>query len=116
MAKMNPPPALNARLPDRDVDPDLVDRIFEYLIELSPELAQKADRLAELKDAVRGEFAGDKAWISRTSKTDRERRRQELAAEVLSLFNGTNASEVARRLHIGRATVYRVLKQAGGKA
>ena len=36
-----------------------------------------------------------------------------LATQVLSLFNGRNATEVARCLNISRATVYRLLKQPG---
>nr|WP_305683079.1 helix-turn-helix domain-containing protein [Hydrogenophaga sp.] len=31
------------------------------------------------------------------------------------MFNGRNAREVARRLGIGRATVYRLIKQGGGE-
>ena len=40
-------------------------------------------------------------------------RRLRTARQVLRLFNGCNATEVARELNVGRATVYRVLKQAG---
>lgn len=90
-------------------DPDLADRIFAYVLELLPELAGQAERLAEVQAAVRDEFGGDKGYVRR-----RSRRSKELAAEVLRLFNGRNATEVARRLSIGRRTVYRVLKQAGG--
>ncbi|WP_373995244.1 helix-turn-helix domain-containing protein [Massilia sp. WG5] len=32
------------------------------------------------------------------------------------LFNGRNASEVARKLGIGRATVYRIIKQEERKS
>jgi predicted transcriptional regulator YheO len=31
------------------------------------------------------------------------------------MFNGRNATEIARRLKIGRATVYRMVKTAGEK-
>lgn len=87
-------------------DPDLVDRLFDYVVQLLPELA---DRAPEVKAAVRHEFAGERVFI-------RERDREPthvLARKVLSMFNGRNASEVARQLKISRATVYRYLKQPG---
>ena len=86
---------------------DLVDRIFEYLQPHLPELEE--DTLLELKQAVRAEFRGGDAYIAGRPRTERQQRVQ----QVLSLFNGRNAREVARRLSISRATVYRTLKQAG---
>lgn len=87
-------------------EPDLVDRIFEYVLDLMPELGRGEKRLEEAKAAVRAEFSGEETYI-------RKRSRSELAQEVLSQFNGRNATEVARRLRISRATVYRFLTQAG---
>ena len=52
------------------------------------------------------EFAGEEVYIPKRNSKD-------VAAEVLRLFNGRNATEVARRLGIHRATVYRYLKQPG---
>lgn len=90
-------------------DPDLVDRIFEFLAD-DPRIAGLApDVLAELKTAVRAEFRGEECYIASRPASAR----QEQVAAVLRLFNGTNATEVARSLRIGRATVYRVLKQSG---
>lgn len=88
-------------------DPDLVERIFEYIIAELPELRA---RIAELKAATRAEFKGEECYIAGRPATDR----QVLVQQVLALFNGRNASEVARRLQISRATVYRVIKQPGG--
>ncbi|MES2909875.1 MAG: helix-turn-helix domain-containing protein [Pseudomonadota bacterium] len=85
-------------------DPDLVDRIFEYLLTEFPQIA--GDRLEESKKAVRGEFGGQRPYIATRASTD-------LAKKVLSLFDGRNAREVARRLGVSRGTVYRVIKQAG---
>jgi len=90
-------------------DPDLVDRIFEYLLSEFPQLAGRD--LAKAKRAVREEFRGEEVYIAGRGPAERS----QLAAAVLSLFNGRNASEVAWRLNIGRATVYRLLKQAGAK-
>lgn len=88
-------------------DPDLVDRIFEYLLAEFPQIA--GPRLEESKRAVRDEFRGARSYIASRGPTER----QQLAQQVLSLFDGRNASEVARRLQIGRTTVYRLLKQSG---
>lgn len=87
---------------------DLVDAIFRFIEEEFPALAPRA---AVLKEEVRREFSGLEIYIPRRSQAARDR----LTKEVLSTFNGRNASEVARRLGIGRTTVYRIIKQAGAK-
>jgi len=89
-------------------NPDLVDAIFAFIQAEFPDFAQRA---AELKKEVRREFSGIEIYIPRRSQAARE----QLAKEVLSAFNGRNAAEVARRLGIGRATVYRIIKQDGEK-
>jgi len=88
-----------------DAEPDLVDRIFDYILDELPEISAS---VAKFKSAVRAEFAGEECYIAGRPATVR----QQQVADVLALFNGRNASEVARRLNIGRTTVYRVLKQA----
>lgn len=93
-------------------EPDIVDRIFDYICEQFPErfgACLDAADLSGLKDATRAEFAGAEYYIPSRSPTDRHRQ----VVEVLRLFNGRNATEVARRLQISRATVYRLLKQPG---
>lgn len=89
-------------------DQDLVDAIFEYIFVEFPEFAARA---AMLKEATRKEFSGIETYIPRRSSAERQR----VVNEVLSLFNGRNASEIARRLNIGRATVYRIIKTEGKK-
>jgi len=88
-------------------DPDLVDRIFEYLLAEFPQIAGK--KLEESKRAVREEFRGERPYVALRGTTER----QQQAQQVLALFNGRNAREVARRLGISKPTVYRRLKQAG---
>lgn len=87
-------------------EPDLVDRIFEYLLAEFPQIA--GEQFAQAKTAVREEFSGETVYIPARGATDRQR----LVQEVLSLFNGRNAVEVARRLRISKASVYRFIKQA----
>ncbi|MEY2689934.1 MAG: hypothetical protein RL375_4134 [Pseudomonadota bacterium] len=98
------------QLSDRFADPDLVDRIFDYMLQLLPELAARAP---EIKGAIRDEFGGAESYVRTGLAELRSQRTATLATEVLSHFNGRNASEVARRLNISRATVYRLLKQPG---
>ena len=96
-----------------DTEPGLVDRIFDYIL-ASPGLAEAIARVEgemgrpipveQMKLEVEMYFAGQRDYI-----TPRHR----IASQVLALFNGRNATEVARQLHIGRATVYRILKQPG---
>lgn len=109
-----PTPKLNTLI---QAAPDLVERIFDYILS-DPVLAQAIERASQaenssipkLKAAVRAEFQGEECYISGRPATAR----QETVAQVLALFNGRNASEVARRLQISRRTVYRILKQPGG--
>jgi Mor family transcriptional regulator len=82
---------------------DFVDHVFTYLLREFPHLA--GPQFAKAKRAVREHLGGDRVYISRRSS-------EALAHQVLSLFNGRNATEVARSLNISRATVYRVLKQS----
>ena len=97
---------------------DLVDRIFDYIL-ADPTLAAAIRKTSDaaqqsvghLKAAVRAEFRGERCYITERPATVR----QETMAQVLALFNGRNATEVARRLQISRATVYRVIKQPGFK-
>lgn len=86
-------------------DPDLVDRIFDYLIAEFPQIA--GARLEQSRKAVRAQFGGERHWIPSRGLSEQ----QQLAQQVLALFNGRNAREVARRLQVSRATVYRYLKQ-----
>ena len=90
-------------------EPDLVDRIFDYILS-EPDLAQRIarERVEELKGEVRAEFKGEECYIAGMPKT----KRQERVAAILSMFNGRNHSEVARRLSISRSTVKRVIQQA----
>jgi Mor family transcriptional regulator len=84
-------------------NPDLVDAIFAYIFEEFPEFRE---RIEAMKEATRKEFSGIETYIPHRSQAERDK----LARDVLSLFNGRNATEVARRLNIGRATVYRIIK------
>ena len=94
-------------------DPDIVDRIFDYLLKLYPAIGERPEQLREAKADVRAEFAGENVWVANKRQAELARERKERAQRILSLFNGENATEVARQLGIHRTTVYRTLKQAG---
>lgn len=104
MGKTSPTPKLDAMV---QAEPDLVDRIFEYLLREFPQITGL--QAEGLRQAVRDEYRGEKVWVAKRPPSERQRQAQ----QVLALFNGRNATEVARQLRIGRATVYRILKQAG---
>ena len=97
-------PPVGARMPTPEAD--LVDRIFDFLADDARLAAMTPQTLRDMKAAVRAEFSGEECYIARRPASAR----QELVAQVLALFNGRNATEVARALCIGRATVYHVLK------
>ena len=92
MAKRKPSAPVGHQLPPMFADPDLVDRIFEKIVEQFPEL--EAGRIDELKRTTREEFRGAEYYIPTRSPTDR----QQLVEEVLRMFNGRNATEIARTM------------------
>lgn len=104
-----PEKAKTPAYPEANFSPDLVDRMFEYLIELLPELRGSAASVERVEQQLRKEFAGQDVYIPVRSSVDKAEERR----EVLRLWNGRNASSVARMLGISRATVYRHLKQPG---
>ena len=108
-----PAQVLEKALPDSEnasasVEGDLVDRIFELLAEtLPPDLD-----LDEARRAIRAEFGGETAHVHKIAPAEKAEHWRKLRHEVLRLFNGRNASEIARKLGVSRPFVYRVLKQA----
>lgn len=108
----DPTPSITGLLAE---EPDIVDRIFSFLAEIQPEMFGPGADLSKAKRAVREEFGGSNGYQSYIRKGEKspQSRSRELASVVLQHFNGRNASEVARRLHISRATVYRCIKQPG---
>lgn len=109
----NPTPHLQKLI---ETSPGLMDRIFDYILADPHLLAQlktagKADdaTIDKIKTALCQEFKGEQIKV--TARTPLQR--QQTVHQVLALFNGRNATEVARRLQISRATVYRILKQPG---
>lgn len=103
-----PAPGLFDQSTADPAEADLVDRIFDYIVTQLPEAAATLPNLDELKSDVRSQFAGEECYIPIVPRTERDRRTH----QVLRLFNGRNATEVARTLRISRATVYRLIKQA----
>lgn len=114
-------------------EPDIIDRMFDYLAR-DPILAQalatiQADAtqaastetpppsattiLDRIKQATRDEFGGDRPYIRRGTNPTAQAaatHATETGQRVLQLFNGRNATQVARTLGIGRSTVYRYLR------
>lgn len=90
-------------------DPDLVDRIFEFVLEQIPELGQRA---ASVKDSIRKEYGGEKHYVRQLEET-REARADRIRREVRRMFNGRNSAEVARVLQISKVTVWRCLRRDG---
>ncbi|WP_074923544.1 Mor transcription activator family protein [Delftia lacustris] len=106
---MAPDAAKSSAMPEADFAPDLVDRMFDYLVELVPELRGSPATVERVQQQLRREFAGQEAYIPARSPVDKA----EMRRQVLRLWNGRNATAVARTLGISRASVYRHLKQPG---
>lgn len=87
----SPTPELDALIA---AHPGLVDRIFDYFIQLRPDLANRPE-------------------VDEARSLMRAKRLEQRVRDVLALYNGRNPTAIARKLGIGRTTVYRILKQAG---
>lgn len=83
--------------------------MLDHLGQLLPELALDLQRRSELEAALRKEFGGKEVYVASSMSNEA------LRLEVLRRYNGRNASTLARELKIGRATVYRWLKQPGSQ-
>lgn len=93
--------------PKRDHEGDLVSRVIGYLQNL-PTQQTTAAQAPEFWDKVEADlrlhFGGQEVYVGK---------RRPAAPQILRLFNGRNATEVARKLNISKGHVYRVLKQPG---
>ena len=63
----------------------------------------------KIEQRLRQEMAGDRGYISNESTASRQQKYD----RVRRMFNGRNATAIAKELKIGRTTVYRILKTAG---
>ena len=92
----------------KNIAHDVANEIMKRLApELAPEVSKQIALLMEYR--LRAEMAGDRGYISTVSTATREKKHE----QVRRMFNGRNATQIARELKIGRATVYRILKKPG---
>lgn len=86
---------------------DFVECLLDLICTVKP---MTPDERNAASKAVRRHYGAEKHYIAaRGPDADSAA----LASEVLAHFNGRNAREVARKLNIGKTTVYRKIKQAG---
>lgn len=90
----------------RDADTDFVTSLLDLL---TAEGLMEGESREDADKALREHFKPGTYYVAATAPTEREA----VARRVLSMFNGRNARQIARTLHIGKTTVYRILKQAG---
>lgn len=87
---------------------DVVTHLLQKLCELVPEVRGDVARQQSIEAHLRLEFGGQTTYVAASGKDYAAMR-----AQVRERFNGRNASTLARELGVGRATVYRWLKQPG---
>lgn len=85
--------------------PDIVDRLFDYLLTTMPDLRARVTELAQAEHALRSEYRASRGLHIRAPDSDAER--AELLERVLAYPKTVCASEVARQCGVSRATVYR---------
>ena len=89
---------------------DFVESLLDLVCSVKPMTEQ--ERAAAAK-AVRQHYGAETHYVAARGPGETA---DALAREILARFNGRNARTVARELRIGKTTVYRVIKQAGGRA
>ena len=92
-------------------DPDIVDRMFDYLLSTMPDLRERAAELAKAEHQLRSEFRASRGLHVRAPARDDER--DEMRRQVLEFPPTTSAREVARRVGVSRSTVCRYRHDAG---
>lgn len=108
MSKRNKP----APQTEPPAEPDLIDRAFDELARIAgPAIVN--EQLDKARAQLRQEFGGQRHYVKRVDTVERAQHHQRCAEILAQHFNGRNATELARKLRIGRATVYRLLKQPG---
>lgn len=101
---------MSKKIQVKESEPDVVDKIFEYLSEQIPKFNDLSEEEIEnLKMDVREEFSG-KHYV----KTNRAKNREKIGGRVLAMFNGRNTHELARIFNISPSTVRRIIRQPGG--
>jgi Mor family transcriptional regulator len=95
--------------PTKEKSADFVTALLNLLCDAGLMLP---DQRTDADKAVRGYFGRDRYYVAQNSAQEDA---QTKARAVLAMFNGRNAREVARRLGIGKTTVYRIIKQSGGR-
>jgi len=83
------------------------DVAIEIMKQWAPEVSKQIAGMIEQR--LRAEMAGDRGYISLESSASREEKYE----KARRMFNGRNASEIARTIGISRRTVYRILKTPG---
>lgn len=89
---------------DAESSDDFVDVLAAMVVELLPEM--QGDRLADLKAAVRDRWGGDRPFIARRAGEGRSGRNQAIRADFQ---RGERVAFLARRYHLHRAQIYRIL-------
>jgi hypothetical protein len=86
---------------------DFVEGILDLVCAVRPMSAQERKAASQ---AVRAHYGAGRHYVAARGPEDDS---EALARKVLSSFNGQGARATARKLGIGKTTVYRVIKQAG---
>lgn len=92
-------------------DPDIVDRLFAYLLEQMPELSGHAAELSKAERALRTEFRAERGVHVRSPRDDE---RREIRDRVRQYPAGTTCLTIARELGVSRWTVMRVRQSMEG--
>lgn len=90
----------------RHATDDVVDRFVAHVRELFPDA--EGEIIKEFETRLREEFRGERVYIRSRAATER----QERLDKFRTIFNG-NVAETARKLGVGRTTVYRLIITAG---
>jgi Mor family transcriptional regulator len=96
--------------PHQDQDPDVVAYTLQCVLAMAPGFS--AALAKQIEDRVKSEFGGRRLFLPKGAKRLTPEQRQEVFKDGLTTMS---TSDLVEKHNISRRTIYRVMKEGGGR-
>jgi Mor family transcriptional regulator len=93
-----------------ELEPDIVALVLQKVIEMAPGFSQALAR--QIEQEVKDQHGGKRTFIPKGAKRLTPEQRAAVFKDGLSSMGN---EEISKKHHISRATIYRVMKNGGGR-